>query len=366
MKLAAIILAAGYSSRMGDFKPLMELGGQSLLACCAGLLRRAGIDAVTVVTGHCHREVEAEAVRLKLNCIHNPDYDRGMYQSICAAVAQLAGCNGFFLLPVDIPLVRPPTVAALSAAFDGESVLHPCFDGLRGHPPLIPARYIPDILAHDGSGGLKAVLEKRQGRDIAVWDRGILMDADTTEDFSALERRASRLAIGETVEARILANLTMPEQGVAHGLAVAETALAIGQELNVHGCRLDLDLLYNGALLHDIAKGNPRHEIRGSELLAALGLAALAPVVAAHRDAAPPATGRLTEKEVVCLADKLVRGTRRVGVDSRFAEKLELHAGNDEACRAIRVRLAMALALQAMVEKTTGKAIGDILGQVVS
>jgi len=361
MKLAAIILAAGYSSRMGGFKPLMDLSGQSLLARCSGVFQQAGITAVTIVSGHRHKEVEAEAARLGLGYIYNPDYDRGMYESVRTAAAWLTDIDGFFMQPVDIPLVRPSTITALADTFDGQSVLYPTFEGLRGHPPLIPTRCIPAILAHDGGGGLKALLEKQKNRNIAVWDRGILMDGDTPEDFAALGLRAERLAIGDRAEALALAILTMPRRGIEHGLAVAEAAVALGRELNDHGYRLNLDILYNAALLHDMAKGAPHHELRAGEMLTDLGLDNLAPVAAAHRDAAPPPSGLLSEKEVVCLADKLVRGSRRVAIGHRFAEKLELYDGDDEACQAIRRRLATALALQAMVEATAGKSVDTLL-----
>lgn len=340
MIFAAVILAAGYSSRIGGFKPLMELGGQSLISRCAGLFRRAGIDNIVLVTGHRRQEVEVEAAKLGLTCIHNPDYDRGMYSSVCTAAAHLTTVNSFFVLPVDIPLIRPATITSLSAAFDGRAVVYPRFEGLRGHPPLIPAHLIPAILAHDGRGGLKSLLENQEHLDVAVWDKGILMDCDTPEDFAVLTRRTARLTIGEPVEALSLARLTMPEKGVAHGLTVARIAGVLGQALNSHGYRLDLDLLHNAALLHDIGKGRPQHEAWGAELLAGLGLEKLAEIVAAHRDARPPVSGRLTEKEVVCLADKLVRGTLRVSVQGRFAEKLENYAQEPEECRAIRSRLS--------------------------
>jgi molybdenum cofactor cytidylyltransferase len=361
VKVAAVILAAGYSSRMGGFKPLMELGGQSLLARCAGLFRGAGIGKIVVVTGHRHAEVEAEATRLGVAAIHNPDYDRGMFASVRAALPHLPGIDGFFILPVDIPLVRPATITALAAAFTGETVAYPAFEGLRGHPPLIPARLIPAILADDGQGGLKSLLEQQEHQDVAVWDRGILVDADTPEDFAALAKRCDRLAIGDTAEALALAAAFLPARGMAHGLAVARMALRLGRELNRHGHSLDLDLLHNGALLHDIAKGRPQHEARGAELLAGLGFRKLAEVVAVHRDVPPPASGQLTEKEVVCLADKLVRGTVRLPVERRFAEKLELYAQDRIASAAIRARLANALALQDLVERAAGRSIKEIL-----
>jgi CTP:molybdopterin cytidylyltransferase MocA len=364
MKLAAIILAAGLSSRMGDFKPLLDLGDQSLLGHCATLFRQVKVEPILVVTGHRHMEVEAEARRLNLLCIHNPDHAKGMYSSIRVAVQGLPEVDGFFLLPVDIPLVRPATIAALTAAFDGETVVIPHFRSTPGHPPLLPAGLIPDILAYDGQGGLRGLLQKRstEVQVLQVWDKGVLLDADTPKDFTALVDRLARLTIGDHAEALALARLLLPEKGLEHGLAVARVAERLGAELNRHGGQLDADLLYNSALLHDVAKGRPQHEAAGSKLLAGLGLGSLAKIVAAHRDALPPVSGILTEKEVVCLADKLVRGQYRVSVQQRFLEKLELFAADSEARRAIGMRMSNALTLQGMVEKATGRSIEALLG----
>jgi CTP:molybdopterin cytidylyltransferase MocA len=366
MKLAAIILAAGFSSRMdGDFKPLMRLGEETLLARCAALFRQAKIRTIMAVTGHRHAEVAAEAQSLGLTCIHNPDYNQGMYSSICAALRALPKVDGFFLLPVDIPLIRPATLATLTAAFDGRTVVIPRFEEETGHPPLLPARLTQAILKYDGQSGLQGFLSSRNKKEIKtvrVWDRGVLLDADTPEDFAVLAGHLDRMAIGEQSEALALAHLLMPEKGLTHGLTVAGVAEALGLELDRHGVHLDPDLLYNSALLHDLAKGRTRHEAVGAKLLRDLGLHRLADIVAAHKDTLPPISGIVTEKEVVCLADKLVRGQYRVPLLQRFTEKLELYSGNKAAGRAIRKRMHNALALQDMVEQATGKKIETIVG----
>ena len=366
MKIAAIVLAAGYSSRMGDFKSLMPLGGKNLLAHSSGVFQRAGVSSVSVVTGHRGEEVEAEAARLGLSSIRNPQYNRGMFSSVLLAVQemqqQMQQLDGFFILPVDIPLLYPATISKLIESFDGRSVLLPVFCGEQGHPPLIPSGVIPAILGHDGTGGLKTILNTLSSRKIPVWDRGILLDADTPAAFSALESRLSLMGIGEEEEAATLATLLMPEKGVAHGRAVAKVAVQLGRALNNCEDGLNLELLHNAALLHDIGKGVKDHETHGAEMLRRFGLVKLSGIVAAHRTVAPPASGKLTEKEVVCLADKLVSGCRRVSIQQRFSEKLTRFADNAEACTAIRGRLANALAVENLVKQATGKSMHEILG----
>ncbi len=363
-RFAAVVLAAGLSARMGDFKPLMDLAGQTVLARCVEAFRAAGVGEVVVVTGHRAREVQVEVERLGVISILNPAYEQGMFSSVRAAVSSLSDLDAFFLLPVDIPLVRSTTIFSLVRAYDGR-IAYPCFEGERGHPPLVPARLIPAVLDHNGCGDMKSLLEAHPALDVPVWDQGVLLDADTPDDFAVLVRRAERQHVGEREEAAALAALIMSERGVAHGRAVAAVALRLGEALNRHGGALDLDLIHNAALLHDLAKGRPGHEIRGGELLAGLGLHGLAGIVASHHDVPPPISGVLTEKEVVCLADKLVRGSQRISVRERFGEKLDLCSHDEEACAAIRGRMNNSLGLLDMVERTCGRGSEEILDGVL-
>ncbi len=364
MNTAAVILAAGLSSRMGAFKPLFCLGERSLLEHCWAIFHDIGLTEIRVVVGHRAGETAAEAESLGMKWVKNSDYRAGMFSSIRCGVATLSKeVDAFFVLPVDIPLIRPATLRAILTAFSGDNdtVIYPIFAGRRGHPPLIPAALIPAILSHDGVGGLETLLGQYQGTDVAVWDEGTLMDADTPEDLQRLQRRQVRISVPTRQEADALAGLLLSEQGIAHGRLVGRVAIALAQALN--GYRLDMDLLYGAALLHDVAKGQPRHEIRGAEMLSVLGLAEIAEVVASHKDLEPPNTGQLTEKEIVCLADKLISRSRRVRFEERYAEKLALFARDAGACQNIIGRRTRARALKALVEQAAARSIETILNE---
>ena len=357
----AIILAAGFSSRMEDFKPLMLLQGRTLLHWAVQCFQQAGIPQPLVVTGHGAPQVRQAAQTLGVPTIHNPDYQQGMFSSVRKGVSTLKHkhIQAFFVLPVDIPLVRPATISALIQAWQGQMVL-PVFEGQQGHPPLIPATLIKDILAHDGQGGLRAVLAKHPARELFVWDQGILLDVDTHSDFQILETRATRLKIGTRAEALALAKLHMPQRGLAHGQAVAQMALGLAQKINDCGFNLDLDLVHNAALLHDIGKGQPQHEQAGARLLSDLGLTGLTQIVASHRDVSPPASGILTEKEVVYLGDKLMRCDQRVSIEDRFQEKLDKYVQDSRATQAILGRLNHALAMAQLFENICGQSVNEI------
>lgn len=194
LSLAAIIPAAGFSSRMHAFKPMLKLGNKPLLAHSIGLFQQLGIADILVVLGHRHKELQPLVERLGANWIVNPNYPDGMFSSIQCGLQQLPpACDGFFLLPVDIPLVQPGTINQLIRNFSRNPstlICYPQFDGRRGHPPLIKASLKRDILHFKGDGGLRALLRRHEADAITVpvVDQGIMMDADNPQQFSRLQR----------------------------------------------------------------------------------------------------------------------------------------------------------------------------------
>ena len=376
-RLSALVLAAGLSSRMGRLKPLLPLdpqGAQTPLGLCVGLFRAAGIDEVVVVTGHRDDEVGSAARAAGARVVHNPDYARGMYGSVRAGVAGLdAATDGFFLLPVDIPLVRTGTVRLLARAFAGKpaSVLLPVFAGRRGHPPLLGRELIGRIQdSAEPAGGLRTLLDQVEAeqpervREVQVADRFILRDMDTPADHAACVEQLARRDWPNPAEAEaILAHLhPMPARGLAHGRCVGEVAALLAAQLvRAAGWPLSVELCRVAGLLHDLAKGQPEHERAGARWLHELGFPRAAAIVATHRDLDWQPGTSLTEREIVHLADKLVRGSRIVPVQARFAEKLALYEHDTQAVAAIEHRRRVAEQLAAAVESALGQSLDDLL-----
>lgn len=113
-----------------------------------------------------------------------------------------------------------------------------------------------------------------------------------------------------------------PEPVVNHCRAVAETALELWARLDSQGVLLDRELIYAGALLHDIARTAPHHAREGACWLTAQGYAAVAAVVGEHMDLPPAHGDQWTGAGVVFLADKLVRETARVTLEQRFFDHI--------------------------------------------
>lgn len=366
MKFGALILAAGYSSRMGDFKPLMTIGGKSLLAHCVHRFNRVGIQDVFLVTGHRADELKHEAEPLGVHLVHNKKHDQGMFSSVIKGVKQMRQYDGFFLLPVDIPLFHATTLKILLKEFDGDTALIPVYRGDQGHPPLIPGKFIEQIIRHDGNKGLRGALACLSLREITVWDRGILLDADTPKAFEKLEKRFAAISSSdlETEEAEELARQKMSHDLIMHCKAVAAVAMEFAEKLNANGSMLNASLLYNGALLHDVAKGQEDHEQVGREMMRQLGCERIGEIVGCHRSTPAPQNEKLTEKELVCLADKFIKGTAKFSLHQRFDEKLVRFAGDKDALAAIGKRYQESAGLYSLVEKRLGTSVNKLVEQV--
>ena len=179
--ISAIILAAGFSSRLGTFKPLLRINGKNLLERAITLFKTTGIGKILVVTGHRSGDLDDTLNREDVSTIQNPDFKKGMFSSIVTGIKNLdANQEAFFILPVDIPLVRASTVTTLCRAFSEKKgeILYPSFQGTPGHPPLISTSLSKSIISWKGKRGLEGFLgqHQRRGIMIPVADEGILLD----------------------------------------------------------------------------------------------------------------------------------------------------------------------------------------------
>ena len=187
-KIGAVVAAAGLSSRMGKFKPLLPFDGATVIGRCIANLRAAGAEEIVVVTGYRGEEL-AEALRGSgVRCVQNPDYaSTQMFDSLCLGLRELPGdCGVVLLTPGDVPLVRPETIRALLAARAGFAC--PVCAGRRGHPVALDARYLPALLGWSGDGGLRGAIAALgiPTTDVAVDDAGMCCDLDTPEDYAAV------------------------------------------------------------------------------------------------------------------------------------------------------------------------------------
>ena len=190
LRLAAIIPAAGLSSRMGTFKPLLSFGSQTVIEASVGNAVSAADHTVVVLGKRADEIRELLTARFgeKIRFAENPDYaSTDMLTSVRIALALSEDCDAFFISPADMPMIPPSVYRKLARSFcPDDEILIPVSGGRRGHPPLISARLIPAVLAYDGEDGLRGFYRGHKVREIDAEETGILKDLDTPEDYAAL------------------------------------------------------------------------------------------------------------------------------------------------------------------------------------
>ena len=188
--ICGLILAAGLSTRMQAFKPLMPFRGKTLIENTIDSVFSGGAEKIVVVTGHRADELEPllrETYGDRVVIARNPDFaTTDMLHSIRIGCRALPRCDAFFLLPGDMPVVRESTFRRIRERRDASvSVIFPTLDGFRKHPPLVDYRLVPEIESFDGEGGLRQLWKQHEAliRTVPVDDTGVWVDLDTLEDY---------------------------------------------------------------------------------------------------------------------------------------------------------------------------------------
>ncbi len=182
---AAIILAAGASSRMGQPKALLSYQGETFLDRLSGIFERH-CETVIAVLGHHAEAIRAGARRQALFTV-NPVPERGMLSSLqCGLRALPAGVDSFFFTPVDYPAIHESTVARLAAT--DAIIAVPRYEGRRGHPVLCKAQLAAEFLATPTRAS--DVIHAHAGETVYVdvADPGIVADIDEPADYERLVR----------------------------------------------------------------------------------------------------------------------------------------------------------------------------------
>ena len=188
MQIGAVIVAAGMSSRMGDFKPMLNIGSISIAQRIVATFHQAGVTKIAVVTGYNAPLLERHLSNSGLVFLRNEDYaSTQMFDSAKIGLAYLRDkCERILFTPVDIPLFTAMTVTELIES--GAELCCPVCEGRTGHPLLIASSLVDAILADSGEGGLQGAIARcgAEMLQIPVEDPGVLHDADTPVDYKAL------------------------------------------------------------------------------------------------------------------------------------------------------------------------------------
>lgn len=191
-RVAAVVLAAGRSRRMGRDKSLLPWEGGTALGTVRATLAAAGIVDVRVVLGPGAPRVVAAAGVAAVEVVVNPDPDTGgplrSLQLGLAALAPMAPA-AVLVWPVDHPGVPATVVASLVAAWRAHRapVVRPSVAGRGGHPVLFDAVCLPELLAAPAAEGARAVVRAHRDRELVIpCDvAACVRDLDTPQDYES-------------------------------------------------------------------------------------------------------------------------------------------------------------------------------------
>lgn len=198
-RFAAVILAAGRSTRMGGPNKLMaEITGKPLARIAAEAALKSQAQSVVVVTGHQSETITDALKDLPVRFAHNPDFADGLSTSLRTGLAALpADIDGAVVMLADMPQVDSALIDKLIAAYDPDKIAliaMPVIDGKRGNPVLWSRRFFPELMALQGDMGARFLIGKYPEAvvEVPMTGQGALIDIDTPDVLAAVKAELER------------------------------------------------------------------------------------------------------------------------------------------------------------------------------
>ena len=194
-RIAAVVLAAGQSTRMGSNKLLADLLGTPLVVQTVARIKASGVDEIVVVTGHQAAEVRAALAGAGVKFVHNPDFAQGLSTSVKAGIGAVQDFDAAFACLGNMPLIRAEDMQRMMAAFnveEGRTLIAPAQGRKLGNPVLWGQEHFAALMTLEGDRGARGLLEAQRGAivEIAVEHDGIMLDADTPEALEKIRAKS--------------------------------------------------------------------------------------------------------------------------------------------------------------------------------
>lgn len=332
-KTGVILLAAGLSSRMKTFKPLLPFENSTIAYHTVTMLKELGFAPIVVVTGYRGEELEAHLGATGARFVRNERYrETDMFESVRLGVSAIAGvCDQVMIMPMDIPAILPDTFRKLCST-EGK-VIRTMYQGKPGHPMILDCKVARSILQYQGTDGLKGAIGaiETSGESICnvvVADGAVKKDVDTPEEYQELlewNTKRKCCALWEKYKTPI---------------AVREHCAAVWEEAQTYldHSQVNRELIQSACLLHDLARTSPNHAEAGADILRKEGYESAAEIVSLHHDIEENAG---IEAMIVYLADKHRKGTQYVSLEERFkGSQAKCHTQEAKMCHRKRYEQA--------------------------
>lgn len=200
MKVGAVVLAAGLSSRMPVNKLLLPLNGKTVIECVLETLLKSELDEVVVVTGKDRSDMDSILDLYDVRCVHNPNFNKGQSTSVIAGIKALShNLEGVFFVMGDQPLIKQEIINGMINQFKASesTILVPKSDRGQGSPVLFGSKWFPALLQVKGDKGGREII--RQHPDQVAYyqipDQNFFIDIDTESAYdlvrSILDQRKS-------------------------------------------------------------------------------------------------------------------------------------------------------------------------------
>lgn len=188
--IAAVVLAAGLSRRMGQAKLLMKVGGRAIVRYVVESVLAGGVDAVWVVTGPDAEPLEAALAGFEVQFVVNPAPEEGQAASVRAGIAALPPSVDAALIALgDQPLLAPSIIPALLAArrTSPKLIVAPRYRDGQGNPVVFKREIFPELLRLTGDQGARPIIQQEPARvEWVELDLPMPPDVDTPDDYEKI------------------------------------------------------------------------------------------------------------------------------------------------------------------------------------